>query len=179
MNNKFINIHEKYIKEYRDEYYKNIILNNNKLATTHPVITFLIPMVISLIILVISKFSIIGCISSIVSLIIINLLIYLLYTSKIDKNEYLEAIRKHGFRSIEEYETKLKKYITGPEGYYNNLLLDLIEKYNINSSTKRIYTNKNEEYYIWSNTNKDKIYLLRTYSTKKPEPIILPISSIR
>ena len=179
MNNKFINIHEKYIKEYRDEYYKNIILNNSKLATTHPVITFLIPMVISLIILVISKFSIIGFASSIVSLIIINLLIYLLYTSKIDKNEYLEAIRKHGFRSIEEYETKLKKYITGPEGYYNNLLLDLIEKYNINSSTKRIYTNKNEEYYIWSNTNKDKIYLLRTYSTKKPEPIILPISNIR
>ena len=57
--------------------------------------------------------------------------------------------------------------------------MDLIEKYNINSSTKRIQTIKNEEYYIWSNKNKDKIYLLNTYPNQKPEAIIIPISNIR
>lgn len=180
MNNKrFINIYEKEIKEYRDEYYKNIILNNNKTTHTYPVITFLIPLIISSIILILSEFTILSYIISIVTLIVLNLLIYILYTSRIDKNEYLEAIRKYGYYSIEDYEKKLRQYITGPEGSYNALLLDLIEKYNINTSTKRIQTIKNEEYYIWSNKNKDKIYLLNTYPNQKPEAIIIPISNIR
>lgn len=179
MNNKFINIHEKEIKEYRDEYYKNIILNSEKLTTTHPLITFIIPLLISLLILIVQEFSITGYILGIILLTISNIIIYIFYTSHINKNEYLEAIRRHGYHSIEDYEDKLRKYITGPEGYYNTLLLDLIEKYNLNSSTKRIITTKNEEYYIWNNTKKDKIYLLKTHSVAKPETIILPIANIR
>lgn len=180
MNNKrFASIYEKEIKQYRDEYYKNIILNNNKTTHTYPVITFLIPLIISSIILIVSEFTILSYIISISALIVLNLLIYILYTSRVDKNEYLEAIRKYGYYSIEDYEKKLRQYITGPEGSYNALLLDLIEKYNINSSTKRIQTIKNEEYYIWSNKNKDKIYLLNTYPNQKPEAIIIPISNIR
>ncbi len=178
-NKKFIKIYEKEIKEYRDEYYKNIILNNNKTHSTYPVLTFLIPLVISSIILLLSDFSNLGYIASIATLISLNILIYLLYTSRIDKNEYLEAIRKYGYYSIEDYEKKIRQYITGPEGFYNNLLLDLIEKHNINSSTKKIQTTKNEEYYIWSNKNKDKIYMLNTYCNKKPEALIIPISNIR
>lgn len=179
MNNKFISIHEKEIKEYRDEYYKNIILNSEKPTTTHPLITFIIPLLISLLILIVQEFSITGYILGIILLTISNIIIYIFYTSHINKNEYLEAIRRHGYHSIEDYEDKLRKYITGPEGYYNTLLLDLIEKYNINSSTKRIITAKNEEYYIWNNTKKDKIYLLKTHSVTKPETIILPIANIR
>ena len=109
----------------------------------------------------------------------LNLLIYFLFTSRIDKNEYLEAIRKYGYRSIEDYERKLKKFISGPEGYYNTLLLDLIEKYNINSSTKVIKTTNNEEYFVWSNKNKDKIYLLNTQINHKPEAKIIAVSNIR
>lgn len=180
MNNKrFINIYEKEIKQYRDEYYRNIILNNNKTTHTYPVITFLIPLLISSIILISLEFTILSYIVSIPTLIALNLLIYFLYTSRIDKNDYLETIRRYGYYSIEDYEKKLRQYITGPEGSYNALLLDLIEKYNINSSTKRIKNIKNEEYYIWSNKNKDKIYLLNTCPNQKPEATIIPISNIR
>ena len=176
---KFIKIYEREIKEYRDEYYRNIILNNNKTSNTYPVLTFLIPLVISALILVLSEFTILSYIISIITLISLNLLIYFLFTSRIDKNEYLEVIRKYGYRSIEDYERKLKKYISGPEGYYNTLLLDLIEKYNINSSTKVIRTTNNEEYFIWSNKNKDKIYLLNTQINHKPEAKIISVSNIR
>lgn len=176
---KFIKIYEREIKEYREEYYRNIILNNNKTSNTYPVLTFLIPLVISALILVLSEFTILSYIISIITLISLNLLIYFLFTSRIDKNEYLEAIRKYGYRSIEDYERKLKKYISGPEGYYNTLLLDLIEKYNINSSTKVIRTTNNEEYFIWSNKNKDKIYLLNTQINHKPEAKIISVSNIR
>ena len=176
---KFIKIYEREIKEYRDEYYRNIILNNNKTSNTYPVLTFLIPLVISALILVLSEFTILSYIISIITLISLNLLIYFLFTSRIDKNEYLEVIRKYGYRSIEDYERKLKKFISGPEGYYNTLLLDLIEKYNINSSTKVIKTTNNEEYFIWSNKNKDKIYLLNTQINHKPEAKIISVSNIR
>lgn len=180
MNNKrFINAYEKEIKDYRDEYYKNIILNNNKTTPTYPVVTFLVPLIISLVLLLASEFTILGYIVSFAALIIINLLIYFLFTSRIEKNNYLEAIRRNGYRSIEDYEKKLREIITGPTGYYNNLLLDLIEKHNINSSTKKVQTIKNEEYYFWSSKNKDKIYLLNTYCNQKPEVKIIPISNVR
>ena len=176
---KIIKIHEKEIKKYRDEYYKNIIFNSKNTTYSNPVLVFIVPLTISLITLLLCRCTIIGYIISIVELIIINLLIYLLYTSRIERNKYLEIIKKYGYTSIEDYEKKLKEYITGPNGYYNNLLLELIEKYNINSSTKRIQTIKGEEYYIWSNKSKDKIYLLNTRCNKKPEIKIIQISDIR
>lgn len=178
-NKRFITIYEREIKEYRDKYYKNIIFANQKTTYISPVITFLIPLLISCFILLLNNFSITSYIIAIISLIVINILIYLLYTSKIDKNDYLETIRKYGYHSIEEYEKKLKKYITGPNGYYNNLLLDLKEKYNINTTTKKITTINNEEYYIWSNKAKDKIYLLNTYSNQKPTIKTIQLSDIR
>jgi hypothetical protein len=176
---KFIKIYEREIKEHRDSYYKNIILNNNKTMHTYPVLTFLIPLLVASLILVLSEFTILSYIISITILILLNLFIYFIFTSRIEKNEYLEAIKRYGYRSIEDYEMKLKKYISGPNGYYNTLLLDLIEKYNINSSTKKIKMINNEEYYIWSNKNKDKIYLLNTQIIHKPEPIIIQVSNIR
>ena len=66
---KFIKIYEREIKEYRDEYYRNIILNNNKTSNTYPVLTFLIPLVISALILVLSEFTILSYIISIITLI--------------------------------------------------------------------------------------------------------------
>lgn len=177
MNNRFIKIHENEIKYHRDNYYQNIVYLNNKNTNSHPVLTFLIPLIISQLILVHSEFSIKAYILSILILIITNIMIYFIFTSRINKNEYLETIMKYGYRSIEEYEKKVKKYITGPEGYYHTMLLEYIEKYNITSSTKRITTKQNEEYYIWRNNN--KIYLLGTHSNKKPEVITIPIENIR
>ena len=179
MNNKrFIKLYEKEIKYYREEYYKNIIFNN-KITYSNPVITFLIPLIIGALILIILNFTIISYILSIITLILSNIFIHLIYTSQITKNEYLEAIKKYGYHSIEEYEKKIRDFITGPNGYYNQLVLDLIEKHNINSSTKKIRTIKNEEYYIWTSKNKDRIYLLNTYCNQKPEIKNIPISSIR
>lgn len=179
MNNKrFIKLYEKEIKYYREEYYKNIIFNN-KITYSNPVITFLIPLIIGALILIILNFTIISYILSIITLILSNIFIHLIYTSQITKNEYLEAIKKYGYHSIEEYEKKIRDFITGPNGYYNQLILDLIEKHNINSSTKKIRTIKNEEYYIWTSKNKDKIYLLNTYCNQKPEIKTIPISSLR
>ena len=176
---KFIKIYEREIKEHRDDYYKNILINNNKTTHSYPVLTFLIPLVVATLILVLSEFTILSYIISRSTLILLNLAIYFLFTSRIERNEYLEAIKRYGYHSIEDYEKKLRKYISGPEGYYNTLLLDLIEKYNINSSTKIIKSITNEEYYIWSNKNKDKIYLLNTQSNHKPEAKIIAISNIR
>ena len=179
MSSRFIEIHEREIKQYRDEYYKNIITTNQKTAHTCPVITFLIPLIIAILLPVILEFTITSFVASVLILIILNLIIYTLFTSRIDKNEYLEAIRRHGYKNIEEYELKVSKYITNPDGYYHSILLELIEKYNINSSTRRIVTKKNDEYYIWSNKNKDKIYLLGTHSNVLPEIKTIPISDIR
>ena len=177
MNNKFVRIHENEIKYYRDNYYQNLTLKNNKYRHTFPVLTFLIPLIISQLILIHYKFSISAYIISIALLVTINILICFLFTLRVTKNKYLEAIQKYGYRNIEEYEKKVKKNITGPEGYYHNILLDYIEKYNINSSTKRITTTKNEEYYIW--TKKNKLYMLSTHSYKKPEIIAIPKENIR
>jgi len=179
MSSRFIDIHEREIKKYREDYYKNILTTSNKTAHTYPVITFLIPLIIAILLPVLLEFTITSFVASVLILIILNILIYLLFTSRIDKNEYLEAIRRHGYHSIEEYEQKVSKYITNPDGYYHSILLELIEKYNLNSSTRRIITNKNDEYYIWSNTNKDKIYLLGTHSNVLPEIKTIPISDIR
>lgn len=176
---KFIQIYENEIKEYRDKYYKNIINNSNKMFYISPTLLNLIPLIIAIIILISSKFTIASYIISTTIILLLNLIIYVLFRSTTEKNEYLEAIKKYGYHNIENYEKKLKKYISGPEGQYNNQLLSLIEKYNINSSTKRIRATNNEEFYIWSNKNKDKIYLLSTQTIKKPETKIIPISDIR
>ena len=176
MNNRFIKIHENEIQYYRDNYYQNIV-HFNKTSNSHPVLTFLIPLIVSQLMLIHFEFSIKAYIISILVLIITNTMIYFIFTSRITKNEYLEAIMKYGYRSIEEYEKKVKKYITGPEGYYHTILLENIEKYNINSSTKKIRTKQNEEYYIWRNNS--KLYLLGTHSNKKPEVITIPVENIR
>lgn len=176
---RFIKLYEKEICHYRDEYYKNIILNNSKTACSNTFISFMIPLIVSIVILIICRFSIYSYILSIFLLLIVNIIVYAIYTSRIEKNNYLDAIKKYGYHNIEEYERKIREIITGPDGYYNNLLLDLVEKYNLNSSTKKIKTIKNEEYYIWTSKNKDKIYLLNTYCSNKPEVKIIPLANIR
>ncbi len=179
----FIEQYEKNIKSCRDEYYKNIIKNSNKnnLNFNPSFIFFLIPLFIAIIIILKENFSILGYIIAFTSLIIINILIKLLavFLKFENKNKYLEEIRKQGCFSIDSYEKKLKIYITGPGGYYEQLLNAYKQEYNITDKTQKIYGINGEEYYIWANQQQDKINLLNCKCKNKPEIKSYKIMNIR
>ena len=178
---RFINIYEKEIKQYRDKYYKNIIQYSNT-NTTYPTISFyLLPIIVSILILILLNFSIIGYLVSFLSIIVINYLLKITTnTFKMEAiNEYKEQLKKHGYFSLEDYENQIKKIITGPGGYYETLQQELIEKYSINQNTRRITTTSGEEYYLWTNSTRDKIYLLNTRTTQKPEIKTIALADVR
>lgn len=169
----FIEKYERNIREYRDEYYKNIIKNNTSINSNHiPSISFfLIPIFISIIIMLKYNFSISSYVIAFVTLILTNFIIKL-FTKLLkleSQNKYLDEIRKQGYFSIDDYERKLKKYVTGPDGYYNQLLEEYKKEYNISDKTQKIYAIDGEEYYIWANQQQDKINLLNCKGKKKPE----------
>ena len=178
---RFINIYEKEIKQYRDKYYKNIIQYSNT-NTTYPIVSFyLLPIIVSILILILLNFSIIGYLVSFLSIIVINYILKIITnTFKMEAiNEYKERLKKHGYFSIEDYENQIKKIITGPGGYYETLQQELIEKYNINQNTRRITTTSGEEYYLWTNSTRDKIQLLNTRTTQKPEIKTIALADVR
>lgn len=178
---RFINIYEKEIKQYRDKYYKNIIQYSNT-NTTYPTVSFyLLPIIVSILILILLNFSIIGYLVSFLSIIVINYLLKIITnTFKMEAiNEYKEQLKKHGYFSIEDYENQIKKIITGPGGYYETLQQELIEKYSINQNTRRITTTSGEEYYLWTNSTRDKIQLLNTRTTQKPEIKTIALADVR
>ena len=178
---RFINIYEKEIKQYRDKYYKNIIQYSNT-NTTYPTISFyLLPIIVSILILILLNFSIIGYLVSFLSIIVINYLLKITTnTFKMEAiNEYKEQLKKHGYFSLEDYENQIKKIITGPGGYYETLQQELIEKYSINQNTRRITTTSGEEYYLWTNSTRDKIQLLNTRTTQKPEIKTIALADVR
>lgn len=178
---RFINIYEKEIKQYRDKYYKNIIQYSNT-NTTYPTVSFyLLPIIVSILILILLNFSIIGYLVSFLSIIVINYILKIITnTFKMEAiNEYKEQLKKHGYFSIEDYENQIKKIITGPGGYYETLQQELIEKYSINQNTRRITTTSGEEYYLWTNSTRDKIQLLNTRTTQKPEIKTIALADVR
>ena len=95
-------------------------------------------------------------------------------------NKYLSEIQKQGYFSIEDYEDKIRKYITGPTGYYQEELNNIKNKYNINDqTTRKISMINGEEYYIWTNNKQDKINLLNTKTNKRPTIETIKIANIR
>ena len=167
---RFINIYEKEIKQYRDKYYKNIIQYSNT-NTTYPIVSFyLLPIIVSILILILLNFSIIGYLVSFLSIIVINYILKIITnTFKMEAiNEYKERLKKHGYFSIEDYENQIKK-----------LQQELIEKYSINQNTRRITTTSGEEYYLWTNSTRDKIQLLNTRTTQKPEIKTIALADVR
>lgn len=182
-NKKLIENYEKYVAPLREEYYKNIL--NIDYSTLPKGILLLInylPFIISFIIILLGKFTITSYIISIVCLIILNILIKII--SKIfnleSTNKYLSEIQKQGYFSIEDYEDKIRKYITGPTGYYQEELNNIKNKYNINDqTTRKISTINGEEYYIWTNNKQDKINLLNTKTNKRPTIETIKIANIR
>lgn len=178
---KFITTYEKEIKKYRDQYYKNI-LNQTKNNEGLPIILFqIIPIILCITILYTTEFSITGYTISIITIILANYIIKtIIDVLKLNKtNEYLQSIRRNGYLSIEDYESKFKKYITGPGGYYETLYNELKQKYKITEETRKISLLSGEEFYIWNNAKKDTIFLFPTKTNQKPEVKKISISNVR
>jgi vacuolar-type H+-ATPase subunit E/Vma4 len=180
-NKKFIEKYEKELKEYREKYYRNIINISNQDKEYPAAIFYTIPIIIVLIILLISKFTIIGYAISFISIFISNYIIkYISKKMQLEPfNEYLEAIKRNGYNSIEEYEKKVRDIITGPNGYYQEVLKNLINLYKIDNTTRTVSSAKGEEYYYWINRNRDKIMLLNTKTNQKPEVKTIQIGNVR
>lgn len=180
---RWIENYEKYIIPLREEYYKNIIRQEN--YGTYKNTLFLLnylPFIISIIVLLIGKFSILNYILGWMIIILGNIIIRVLakFLHLENTNKYLIEVQKQGFFSIEDYESKIKEYITGPNGYYKQLLEEIKEKYNINDqTTRKIFTTDAEECYIWTNTKQDKINLLSTKTNKRPNIETIKLANIR
>ncbi len=179
---KFVDDYENRVKKYRDEYYKNIVINssvyNNGINSSF---IYLGSFVVGFLILIFLDFSIISYIIAFVAMLILSVLIkFLIKLMKLDSdNNYLNEIRKLGFFSIDDYEKKLKSYVIGNGGYYENLLNELIKEYNINETVRKISGINGEEYYIWTNQHQDKINLLNSKINVRPEVKSIKISAIR
>lgn len=177
----FIEKYENDIKDLRTKYYKNLVTSQKKDLISPSLSLLMIPFLIAIIIILKNYFSIKSYIIAIIAIIISNILISILSSLlKLEETKnYKSEIRKLGYFSIEDYEQKLKKYITGDNGYYSILLNDLIQEYNINETTKKIFSVDGEGYYIWTNQNQDTINLLNCQRKSKPEIKSIKISSIR
>ena len=179
---KFIETYEKYIKEDRKNYYKRMINNShNSFSNGLSLLFTFLPPLCGLMVIVLNNFEIVGHIVALVVVLIICIILKVIQTvMKLDlKNQYIDDIRKLGYFSVQDYEEKLKKYITGPGGYYELLLQDLMKTYNLTEQTKKINGLNGEVYYIWASAKQDKIFLLNSKTNDKPEIISINVAHIR
>ena len=178
---KFIDTYENKIKKYRQEYYNNILLEKNNYRKELYVILWLLPVLVAIIILLIGNFGLISHFIALFALILICIIVKII--SKIysidNANNYLNEIRKLGYFSIEDYEEKVRKYITGPNGYYDSLKNEIMNKYNISPDTRKIQLINGDLYYIWTSSKQDKIFLFNSRSNSRPEIIEIRISGVR
>lgn len=170
---KFINEYETKIKKLRDRYYEKVNSKEYKDTTFSPnynAISIVATLVICAIILIFFH----GFIGDIAALIIAtSSIIITRYIIKEDdnlqNNDFVRAIRRAGYLTIEEYDEKLNEYVTGPCGIYKKELEDLKDIYNINQDTSILYTQNKDRYYAWYNKEKKTINFLNTKITEKPE----------
>ncbi len=182
VNKKFVEIYENKIKDFRKEYYKNIInMSASSDNKTIFILINIIPIILGVLIVLTGGFSINSHILAIITFIIACIVIKVVFkaTNLANTNAYLNELIKYGYYSIEDYENKLKKYITGPNGYYNYLLNELIKQYDISDKTRKVSGIHGELYYIWTNSNQDKLQLLNCRTTEKPEIITIRFVNIR
>ena len=170
---KFIKNYETRIKKYRDEYYHNISkqgLSSADYIEKEPFINFL-PVIISLLPFIFNGLELISFIISILSVIIINLLIGLYKKIKgINDNNYIKELRRIGFFSIEDYERKIKEYITGPNGFYNQELQKIKNNYQLTDENCYSIIDVHGNKHLISIDNKhDKILLINASLNSLPE----------
>ena len=180
---KFINSYETKIKEIRKEYYRNITKYSNNEIDRYIIelILKVLPGFLGILLLFTSKYDIKTVIFVIVLSIVLSVLIDFYFDKKglESSNKYLKEIRKLGYFTIEDYEHKLKEYVTGEEGEYSKLQAQLIKKYNITQDTDVIEDLGGNRYYLWFDNVSSKIYILDTKLNTKPEVETFRLSDIR
>lgn len=182
VNQRFVEIYETKIKEYRKDYYKNIV----NLTSAHDNKAFyllinILPIIVCAIIAIMGGFSISSQIFATIVFIISSIVCKIIFKipSLAPTNNYLKEIMKYGYYSIEDYENKLRKYVTGPDGFYSYLLADIMFKYNISNNTRQVSGIHGELYYIWTNKRQDTLLLLNSRTNERPEIISIRFVNIR
>lgn len=169
----FVKEYETKIKKLRDRYYEKVNSKEFKDTTNTPnynAISIIITLIVCTFILIFWH----GIVGDIISLILATLSIVITrYIIKEDdnlqNNDFIRAIRKAGYMTIEAYDEKLSEYVTGPCGVYKTELEELKDIYNVDDDTDILYAQNNDRYYAWRNNSKKTIYLLNTKITEKPE----------
>lgn len=180
---KFIRNYETKIKIARDNYYHNIAKQNSSTSNfseKENLINFL-PILISLLIFIIGEINIITFGLNIITIYLINYFISIYKKiKKINDNNYIKELHRIGFFSIEDYEQKLKEYITGPNGFYNQELKKIMENNNLNKSNTYtiidIYGNK---HFISVDNKNDKLLLINSSLNSLPKLKAINFSFIR
>ena len=166
MNNRerFISTYEEKIKPLRETYYKNKVtagLGDNVFNKSMIIINF-VPLILTILLCLVGSFTLK---SKIVALIFLLISSYLLTVIKkrynIAESKYELEIRKMGYLSISQYENNISKYITGPNGYYKEVLQIIIDKYKITEeNTYHLKDLKDRTYILHDNKEKDEIYII-------------------
>lgn len=167
---KFIEDYENKIKDLRKDYYNNIYSYNVKSNDSLyiEILLNVLPSLCAIILTIVNEFNIKYVTLSIIILLILTVVTNI-YISRINKNEnkYLKEIRKKGFLSIEDYENKIKEYLTGEDGLYNIKHEKLIKTYNINSKTPIIEDLNKNRFYLTKDD--DNLLILNIKNDIKPE----------
>lgn len=167
---KFIEDYENKIKDLRKDYYNNIYSYNTKSSDSLyiEILLNILPSLCAIILTIVNEFNIKYVTLSIIILLILTIVTNI-YISRINKNEnkYLKEIRKKGFLSIEDYENKIKEYLTGEDGLYNIKHEKLIKAYNINSKTPIIEDLNKNRFYLTKDD--DNLLILNIKNDIKPE----------
>lgn len=167
---KFIEDYENKIKDLRKDYYNNIYSYNVKSNDSLyiEILLNILPSLCAIILTIVNEFNIKYVTLSIIILLILTVVTNI-YISRINKNEnkYLKEIRKKGFLSIEDYENKIKEYLTGEDGLYNIKHEKLIKTYNINSKTPIIEDLNKNRFYLTKDD--DNLLILNIKNDIKPE----------
>ena len=175
----FLETYESKMKFIRKLYLKDVNNNDNSENDFILIGIFgILSIIFSAIILVILDFNIIGYVISLITLIILCL-IYSYFVVKLMsyKSRYLYAVKKRGYKDIDEYENELSNYLTGPDAYYATILDELKAEHNITEKTKRIKDIYDVDYYIWM--EKNILYVLPDDTEYRPEIKSYDLNNIR
>ena len=175
----FVETYENKLKYIRDMYLRNIYSNagNNY---DHVLVSIFgtLSIIFTVLVLYILEFSMIGYFLSLITLLILTL-VYSYFSVKLmnAKSRYLYAIRKRGYRSIEEYEDDISLYLSGPNGLYTRVLEDLMKEYKIDENTNIVTDVNDREYYIWK--EEDNVCILSKSTDELPKVRIYALDNIR
>ena len=185
MNNKekFINTYENIIKPLREDYYKNKVKQGlvDNVFNKSLFIINLAPIIIAIFLCTFGQFTLKSTIITLLFLLISNIFISTIKKQyNIYESNYELEIRKMGFLSINQYEKNIKKFITGENGYYKEVLQNLI---NTNNFTKENIYNlkdlKGRTYIIRNNEQNNELYIINNDLKDLPTLTKLKYDNIR